>query len=138
MTWHSTFCADLQWVEIRWEESKSTVANHPWWRKLAAQCAQKYVHLCVINEITSIKQKQKHCTQTWQTTLYVIDVSVNSYGTHIVNAGHTTLILHGHIDPKLVHVSAKTNQLQHLVHMLLQYISQKQICKPNCTHMPYI
>ena len=42
VTWHETFHADVQWFDVRWEESESIAASHPWWRQLAAWCTQKH------------------------------------------------------------------------------------------------
>ena len=54
-------------------------------------------------------------------------MTLSKYGYYIVKLVPTTLILGGHIEPAVVHMHAKQNQLQHLIDMLLPYMCQKHM-----------
>ena len=66
-------------------------------------------------------------THTWH-------ISMNKHGCHIQNIAQTTNMLLKYIDPIVLHVYAKQNQLQLLLHMLLN-ICQMQIYPPNWAHV---
>ena len=76
-------------------------------------------------------------------TVHTFDVTVK-YDCHIVNLIKTTIILHVHIEPTILHMCAKNNQQPTaiLLHMLLSCMGQQQMCLSIChvcklVHVPH-
>ena len=89
---------------------------------------------CICQYVPNTTHYQETCeqdhTHTFQTISCYCNILLNKYGFHIAYIDHNSLILYEVKDPSWY--------LQQLLHRLLPYVWQKQICHPHCTHNPYI
>ena len=61
---------------------------------------QMYMYISSLNEVTGINHAKR--------SVYIFDISLKKYSCNIRNIIYTLNILNGHLDPKVLHIYAKT------------------------------
>ena len=90
-------------------------------------CACMYicVHTCVPNLYLHV-------------TIHISDMSLYIYASHIANMTHTAIILKGHLDPKLLHMCAKSTTICNIYFRCHYHVCASNKCVFNATYIPNI